>query len=69
MNSKRLSVESAFYGPTVYSDMSEKEFLTLTLRPNIPDYGFKYVRGRPHHRTHHSNVIRFEESSGNSNKT
>ncbi|KAK0167579.1 hypothetical protein PV327_004958 [Microctonus hyperodae] len=67
MNSKRLSVESAFYGPTVYSDMSEEEFLTLALRPNIPDRGLKYVKGRPHHRTHHtrdSNVIRFERAAG-----
>ncbi|XP_043252998.1 cathepsin O-like [Colletes gigas] len=53
MNGLRSSQESAFYGLTVYSDMSEDEFLAQTLVPDLPIRGGKHVNAS-YHRHHHS---------------
>lgn len=39
MNGLRPSQESAYYGLTEFSDMSEDEFLSLTLLPDLPVRG------------------------------
>lgn len=67
MNRLRLSPESAYYGPTEYSDMSEKEFLMLTLRPDLSSRGDRNRLDRRHHRRHHphvGNMIRYERAAG-----
>lgn len=45
MNGLRSSQESAYYGLTQYSDMSEDEFVAQTLLPDLP------VRGEIKNRT------------------
>lgn len=41
MNDLRSLQESAYYGLTEYSDMSEDEFLAQTLLPDLPVRGEK----------------------------
>lgn len=41
MNGLRSSQESAYYGLTEFSDMSENEFLLHTLLPDLPIRGKK----------------------------
>ncbi|XP_034170904.2 cathepsin O [Osmia lignaria lignaria] len=53
MNGLRSSPESAYYGLTEYSDMTEDEFRTQTLLPDLPVRGGKHVTA-PYHRMHHS---------------
>ncbi|XP_043516352.1 cathepsin O-like [Frieseomelitta varia] len=52
MNGLRSLQESAYYGLTEFSDMSEDEFLTLTLLSDLPARGEKHVTA-PYHREHH----------------
>ncbi|XP_068970681.1 cathepsin O-like [Bombus flavifrons] len=52
MNGLRPSQESAYYGLTEFSDMSEDEFLSLTLLPDLPARGEKHVN-ESYHRRHH----------------
>ena len=52
MNKLRNSEESALYGTTEYSDMSEDEFLTLALRPDLSTRGQRHLNDT-HHRDHH----------------
>ncbi|XP_076641409.1 cathepsin O [Halictus rubicundus] len=51
MNGLRSSQESAYYGLTAYSDMSENEFLTQTLIPDLPIRGERHVKA-PYHQCH-----------------
>ncbi|XP_053975133.1 cathepsin O-like [Hylaeus volcanicus] len=53
MNGLRPSQESAYYGLTAYSDMSEEEFLAQTLVPDLPVRGVKHVNAS-YHRQHRS---------------
>lgn len=46
MNGLRSSQESAYYGLTEFSDMSEDEFLTLTLLSDLPARGENLVYGK-----------------------
>ena len=46
MNGLRSSQESAYYGLTEFSDMSEDEFLTLTLLSDLPARGGYLVHGK-----------------------
>ena len=52
MNRLRTSDTSAFYGLTQFSDLTEEEFLTLHLRPDILVQGVKNLIN--HHHNHHS---------------
>ncbi|XP_017892780.1 cathepsin O-like isoform X2 [Ceratina calcarata] len=55
MNGLRSSQESAYYGLTEFSDMSEDEFLAKALLPDLPARGRKHVN-LPYHRRHqHTN--------------
>lgn len=53
MNNLRDSEGSAIYGPTEFSDMSEEEFLSLTLRPDLSTRGQRHLNDT-HHRDHRS---------------
>ncbi|XP_012284997.1 cathepsin O isoform X2 [Orussus abietinus] len=48
MNSERISKDSALYGPTEFSDLSEEEFLQLTLQPDLS------ARSERHHNRYHT---------------
>ncbi|OAD61198.1 Cathepsin O [Eufriesea mexicana] len=52
MNNLRSLQESAYYGLTEYSDMSEDEFLVQTLLPDLPVRGEKHINAS-YHRWHH----------------
>ncbi|XP_076237174.1 cathepsin O [Calliopsis andreniformis] len=51
MNGLRSSQESAYYGLTKFSDLSEDEFLEQTLVPDLPTRGEKHLNA-PYHRRH-----------------
>nr|XP_012136753.1 PREDICTED: cathepsin O-like isoform X2 [Megachile rotundata] len=60
MNSLRSSPESAFYGLTEFSDMTEDEFRSQALSPDLAARGEKHATA-PYHRLHrlkHSNRVR-----------
>ncbi|KOC67021.1 Cathepsin O [Habropoda laboriosa] len=65
MNDLRSSQESAYYGVTQYSDMTENEFLAQALVPDLPVRGEKHVNA-PYHRLHHSqkSTNRVKRSAG-----
>ncbi|KZC04434.1 Cathepsin O [Dufourea novaeangliae] len=48
MNGLRSSQESAYYGLTAYSDMTEDEFLTQTLVPDLSKRGGRHVNASYH---------------------
>ncbi|XP_014216443.1 cathepsin O [Copidosoma floridanum] len=50
LNRLRNTDESARYGPTNYSDLTEKEFLDLHLRPDLPE------RSERHHKCHYHHI-------------
>ncbi|XP_015514839.1 cathepsin O-like [Neodiprion lecontei] len=50
MNAKRTSKESARYGVTEFSDLSEDEFASSYLRPDLSSRGMRHL----HHSHHHS---------------
>nr|XP_033323571.1 cathepsin O-like isoform X1 [Megalopta genalis] len=52
MNGLRSSRESAYFGLTKYSDMSENEFLTQTLVPDLPIRGERHLMAS-YHQCHH----------------
>ncbi|KAK2584739.1 hypothetical protein KPH14_007070 [Odynerus spinipes] len=51
MNGLRSTQESAYYGLTQFSDMSEDEFVQRALRPDLPERGRKHV-GASYHCEH-----------------
>lgn len=53
MNELRTSVNSAYYGLTQFSDLSEEEFMKLHLRPDISVRSAKHVIS-PHYHSHRS---------------
>ncbi|XP_043481751.1 cathepsin O-like [Leptopilina heterotoma] len=53
MNDLRTSVNSAYYGLTQFSDLSEEEFMKLHLRPDISVRSAKHVIS-PHYHSHRS---------------
>uniref|UniRef100_A0A0C9QKQ4 PAPA3 protein n=1 Tax=Fopius arisanus TaxID=64838 RepID=A0A0C9QKQ4_9HYME len=52
MNRLRSTQQSAYYGLTEFSDLSEEEFLRLTLRPDLSSRGERHKNDRHHHRQH-----------------
>ncbi|XP_006622333.2 cathepsin O-like [Apis dorsata] len=61
MNSLRSSQESAYYGLTEFSDMSENEFLLHTLLPDLPIRGEKHMNAS-YHRKHQVSTDRMKRS-------
>lgn len=51
MNSLRSTQESAYYGLTQFSDMSEEEFVQHALHPDLPERGRKHL-GATYHCEH-----------------
>ncbi|XP_043289980.1 cathepsin O-like [Venturia canescens] len=56
MNELRDSEDSALYGQTEFSDMSEDEFLTEALRPDLSVRGQRHLRSS-YHKEHRCNDV------------
>lgn len=62
MNGLRSSQESAYYGLTEFSDMTEDEFLRHALVPDLPVRGERHVHA-PYYRRHYT-IERTKRSTG-----
>ncbi|XP_016841899.1 cathepsin O [Nasonia vitripennis] len=60
LNRLRSSADSARYGLTDYSDMTEQEFLALNLRPDLSNRSEKHHQCHYHH--NHSDNKRYERA-------
>ncbi|XP_012522311.1 cathepsin O isoform X2 [Monomorium pharaonis] len=64
LNGLRSSQESAYYGLTEFSDLSEDEFLQQTLLPDLPLWGQKHVTASYYHQHSTGSVNRVERATG-----